>query len=94
MSLVDIIVIQWSETGDRYVLKLFRDYLFHQTMEDGAPVLDAGHVISCLNKLDAGDLQKILLCSRDSKDILVVAFSDIRRLVVVNYSSFPELHQI
>lgn len=73
-------VLQWSETGDRYVLKLFRDYLFHQTMEDGAPVMDAGHVISCLNKLDAGDNQKILLCSRDSKDILVVSFADIRRL--------------
>ena len=26
---------QWSETGDRYVLKLFRDYLFHQTRADG-----------------------------------------------------------
>jgi hypothetical protein len=27
---------------DRYVLKLFRDYMFHQALSDGAPVLDAG----------------------------------------------------
>ena len=25
----------WAETGDRYMLKLFRDYVFHQVMEDG-----------------------------------------------------------
>ena len=50
-------------------------------MEDGAPVLDAGHVISSLNKLDCGDSQKIVLCSRDSKDFLVVSFADIRRFV-------------
>ena len=28
--------------SDRYVLKLFRDYMFHQALSDGAPVLDAG----------------------------------------------------
>ena len=25
---------QWSETGDRYVLKLFRDYVFHQVRNE------------------------------------------------------------
>ena len=25
---------QWSETGDRYVLKLFRDYVFHQVADE------------------------------------------------------------
>jgi len=70
---------QWSETGDRYVLKLFRDYVFHQNSQDGLPVLDAGHMVSALNKLDCGDPEKILLCSRDNKDILVVSFADVRR---------------
>lgn len=23
---------QWAETGDRYLLKLFRDFLFHQVV--------------------------------------------------------------
>ena len=46
----------WSETGDRYILKLFRDYVFHQThAEGGAPILDGGHVITAANKLDCGD---------------------------------------
>ena len=29
---------KWGESGDRYVLKLFRDFVFHQCLEDGAPV--------------------------------------------------------
>ena len=41
---------QWSETGDRYVLKLFRDYVFHQVLSDGAPVLDAGKKLQELNE--------------------------------------------
>ena len=31
-----------TASRDRYVLKLFRDYMFHQALSDGAPVLDAG----------------------------------------------------
>lgn len=69
----------WSETGDRYVLQLFRDYLFHQTDVDGVPSLDLGHIITCLNKLDNGDSEQVLLCSRDGKDILIVSYAEIRR---------------
>lgn len=49
----------WSETGDRYMLKLFRDYVFHQETEDGRPWLDMGHIVQCLNKLDAGAPEKV-----------------------------------
>lgn len=42
---------QWSETGDRYLLKLFHDFVFHQTNEDGTPKLEWGHVVECLNKV-------------------------------------------
>lgn len=42
---------QWSETGDYYLLKLFRDFVFHQCNEDGAPVIDWGHIVECLNKV-------------------------------------------
>ena len=41
----------WSETGDRYMLKLFRDYLFHQVDENGAPWIDLAHITQCLNKV-------------------------------------------
>lgn len=56
----------WSETGDRYMLKLFRDYVFHQVSEDGRPWIDMGHIVQCLNKLDAGAPEKVsfkLLCN-------------------------------
>ena len=42
---------RWSETGDRYIVKLFRDYVFHQVDEMGNPVLDLSHVLTCLNKV-------------------------------------------
>ena len=45
--------------GDLYLLKLYRDFLLHQTREDGTPSLDWGHVVESLNKLDAGLLEKV-----------------------------------
>ncbi len=42
---------EWAETGDRYLLKLFRDYVFHQVNEDGAPLIEMAHVVQCLNKV-------------------------------------------
>lgn len=50
----------WSETGDRYMLKLFRDHVFHQVTEDGRPYLDMAHVVHSLNKLDAGTNEKVI----------------------------------
>lgn len=42
---------RWSETGDRYIIKLFRDYVFHQVDENGNPVMNLTHVLTCLNKV-------------------------------------------
>jgi hypothetical protein len=42
---------RWAETGDRYLIKLFRDYVFHQVDETGRPVTDLGHVLGALNKV-------------------------------------------
>lgn len=55
--------VTWSETGDRYMLKLFRDYLFHTVTDSGQPWLDHAHIIQCLNKLDAGTMEKVFLRS-------------------------------
>jgi len=49
----------WSETGDRYMLKLFRDYLFHQVTEEGRPWLDMSHIVHTLNKLDSGSSDNV-----------------------------------
>uniref|UniRef100_A0A8C1ZAB6 PAN2-PAN3 deadenylation complex subunit PAN3 n=1 Tax=Cyprinus carpio TaxID=7962 RepID=A0A8C1ZAB6_CYPCA len=78
----------WSETGDRYLLKLFRDHLFHQVTEASTPWIDLSHIVSCLNKLDAGVPEKISLVSRDEKSMLVVTYSDLKRCFE---STFQEL---
>ncbi|PWW79831.1 hypothetical protein C7212DRAFT_273500 [Tuber magnatum] len=69
---------RWSETGDRYYLKLFRDYVFHSVDESNNPVVDMAHVLTCLNKLDAGVDEKIMLVSRDSMNCFVVTYKEVR----------------
>ncbi|KAI7862598.1 hypothetical protein BDF14DRAFT_1885920 [Spinellus fusiger] len=69
---------RWSETGDRYLIKLFRDYVFHQVNAHGVPVVDMAHVLTCLNKLDAGVDEKIMLMSRDEQACLIVSYKEIK----------------
>jgi PAB-dependent poly(A)-specific ribonuclease subunit 3 len=69
---------RWSETGDRYYIKLFRDYVFHSVDENGNPVVDIAHVLKCLNKLDAGVEEKVMLVSRDTLNCFVLSYKDVR----------------
>lgn len=69
----------WSETGERYYLKLFRDYVFHQVDHEGRPVLDLGHIVTCLNKLDAGIDEKIQLVSRDELSVFITSYKEVKR---------------
>ena len=71
----------WSDTGDRYIVRLFRDFVFQQKDEANRPVLDCGHVLDALAKLDEGDPETIPLCSPDGKTVLVCSYEDIRRCV-------------
>ena len=58
--------------GDRYLLKLFHDWLFHPTGgASESPVLDWGRVVESLNKLDAGVPEQVSLMSRDEASLLV-----------------------
>jgi len=75
----------WSETGDRYMLKLFRDHVFHQVTEDGQPFLDMAHVIHTLNKLDAGTQEKVCLMSRDEQSVLVVTYAELKHCLEVSF---------
>mmetsp|Transcript_35221 Transcript_35221/g.92722 ORF Transcript_35221/g.92722 Transcript_35221/m.92722 type:complete len:464 (+) Transcript_35221:600-1991(+) len=68
----------WSETGDRYLLKLFRDYVFHQYEGERRPLVDFGSVVQQLNKLDVGVPEKILLLSRDGATCLVVTYAELK----------------
>jgi len=72
---------RWSETGDRYIIKLFRDYVFHQVDEQGNPLLDLAHVLTCLNKLDAGTDEKVMLVARDEQSCLVVSYKEIKACI-------------
>lgn len=51
--------LSWSDTGDRYILRLFRDFVFHQKDAQGQNVTDLGHVIDALAKLDVGDAEEV-----------------------------------
>jgi len=77
---------RWSETGDRYIIKLFRDYVFHQVDEAGNPVVNLSHVITCLNKLDAGTDERIMLVSRDEQSCLVVSYKEVKSCVESSFS--------
>ncbi|XP_067646896.1 PAN2-PAN3 deadenylation complex subunit PAN3 isoform X2 [Eurosta solidaginis] len=78
----------WSETGDRYMLKLFRDYLFHSVTEDGRPWLDHAHIVHCLNKLDSGALERVQLMSRDEQSVLIVTYAELKNCLE---NAFSEL---
>lgn len=69
---------EWAENGDRYTLKLFRDYVFHQVDAAGQPVVDLGHMVACLNKLDAGTDERVCLTSRDEQTVFIVTYRSLR----------------
>ena len=79
---------QWAENGERFFLKLFRDYVFHQVDAQGHPVIDLAHVLTCMNKLDAGIDERITLISRDEQNVLVVSYRELKRGVE---SAFQDL---
>lgn len=70
----------WSETGDRYQLKLFRDYVFHRVEADGKPNLAMGHMLSCLSKLDAGIDEMVVLTSRDNETVFVLSYRELKQM--------------
>lgn len=77
----------WHPTGERYPVKLFFQYLYHQS-NHGKPSLDLAHVLINLNKLDAGIEERILLVAPDEQTCLIVSYKEIKDLVE---KSFREL---
>ncbi|KAJ5490955.1 PAN2-PAN3 deadenylation complex subunit PAN3 [Penicillium diatomitis] len=78
---------QWAETGERYFLKIFRDYVFHQVDGSGDAVIDLGHVLSCLNKLDAGSDEKITLISRDEQSCFIVSYKEVKKALESSFQA-------
>lgn len=65
--------------------------MFHQKDEEGRPVLDNGHVLDALAKLDVGDLETIPLCSPDGKTVLICSYEDIKRCMENVYSELTSM---
>ncbi|CAJ2503580.1 Uu.00g109740.m01.CDS01 [Anthostomella pinea] len=77
--------VHFSDMDGRRILKLFQDYVFHQVDAQGNPVVDLGHMISCLNKLDAGIDERIYLTSRDLQNTLVVSYKELKKQVQIAF---------
>ncbi|CAG8008654.1 unnamed protein product [Penicillium salamii] len=78
---------RWSDTGERYFLKLFRDYVFHTVDAQGDPVVDLGHVLTCINKLDAGSDEKITLISRDEQSCFIVSYKEVKKALESSFQA-------
>ncbi|OBS24055.1 hypothetical protein FPOA_04603 [Fusarium poae] len=78
----------WAENGERYMLKLFRDYVFHQVDNNGKPVLDMGHMLRCMNKLDIGSDERVCLTSRDEQTSFLVSYKELKKMLA---NAFGEL---
>jgi PAB-dependent poly(A)-specific ribonuclease subunit 3 len=80
--------------SDPHVLQLFYDYLFKQTSADhGTPVLDFGHIVETLNKLDAGTSEKLLLMSRDEQSLIVASYKEIKKSVSLIFKELQQQQQ-
>lgn len=78
----------WAETGDRYPIKLLMDYIFHQVDQDGKPVVDMVWVLRCLNKLDVGIEEKVLLVNPEESSCIVASYRELKECIE---SAFREL---
>jgi PAB-dependent poly(A)-specific ribonuclease subunit 3 len=80
----------WDQSGDKWILKLFRDYVFHQVDSAGHPIVDLGHIISCINKLDAGSEEKLYMSSRDGETVYVASYKDLKKQVAAAFSELAK----
>ncbi|KAL2888118.1 PAB-dependent poly(A)-specific ribonuclease subunit PAN3 [Ceratocystis lukuohia] len=78
---------RWSENGQCYALKLYRDYLFHAVDANGKPSLDLGRIIASLNRLDVGTNDMISLTSRDEQTVFYTTYKDLKRLVESSFQT-------
>jgi PAB-dependent poly(A)-specific ribonuclease subunit 3 len=69
-----------------------------QNHPDGSPSVDMAHVVDCLNKLDAGVDERVMLMSRDEQSVLIVRFPVQEFCIPFSYNrhlfslSYKDLH--
>ncbi|SCU81135.1 LADA_0B11386g1_1 [Lachancea dasiensis] len=82
--------INWSDSGAKFPIILFYDYVFHQTDESGKPVMDLTHVLRCLNKLDAGVGEKLMLVTPDEMNCIIISFKELKDLIDTTFRSMSQ----
>lgn len=80
----------WADNGEKYLLKLFRDFVFHQVDQNGNPVLNMGHMLECMAKLDAATDERICLTSRDEQTCFLVTYKEMRKLLATAFNDLAK----
>lgn len=81
---------KYGETEKQYILKLFRDLVFHAADEGGDPDVDFASIVMHLNKLDVGSAEKVVLSSRDGDSILLVSYEDLRAAIEESFTALTK----
>ncbi|KAH3900098.1 PAN-complex poly(A)-binding subunit PAN3 SCDLUD_003065 [Saccharomycodes ludwigii] len=79
--------LTWSDNGSKFPIKLFYHFVFHQTDERGKKIMDLTHVLRCLNKLDAGSEEKVLLVTPDEMNCIVITYKELKHLIDTTFRS-------
>lgn len=82
--------INWSESGEKFPIILFYDYVFHQVDEAGKSIMDLTHVLRCLNKLDAGVTEKIMLVTPDEMNCIIISYKELKDLIDSTFRSMTQ----
>lgn len=82
--------INWSESGEKFPIILFYDFVFHQIDETGKPVMDLTHVLRCLNKLDAGVSEKLVLVTPDEMNCIIISYKELKDLIESTFRSLTQ----
>lgn len=73
--------INWAESGEKFPIILFFDYVFHQKDDTGKNVMDLTHVLRCLNKLDAGVSERLMLVTPDEMNCIIISYKELKDLI-------------
>ncbi|CCE65973.1 hypothetical protein TPHA_0N01920 [Tetrapisispora phaffii CBS 4417] len=82
--------INWSDSGEKFPIILFYDYVFHQVDETGKPFVDLTHILRCLNKLDSGVAEKIMLVTPDEMNCIIISYKELKDLVETTFRSLTQ----
>lgn len=82
--------INWSESGTKFPIILFYDYVFHQVDSNGKPIMDLTHVLRCLNKLDAGIQEKLMLVTPDELNCIIISYKELKDLIESTFRSITQ----